>query len=37
MSFKHHFDQIIVNDDLTRACREAEAAIDKFVGLGLNQ
>src|SRR5258707_2239727 len=35
MSFKHHFDQIIVNDDLTRACREAEAAIDKFIGLGL--
>ena len=33
ISFKHHFDQIIVNDDLTKACREAEAAIDAFVGL----
>lgn len=35
ISFKHHFDQIIVNDDLTRACHEAEAAINKFIGLGL--
>ena len=35
ISFKHHFDQIIVNDDLNKACREAEEAIDRFVGLGL--
>ncbi|HEY4290722.1 MAG TPA: guanylate kinase [Puia sp.] len=33
ISFKHHFDQIIVNDDLNKACREAEEAIDRFVGL----
>ncbi|WP_431212512.1 guanylate kinase [Puia sp. P3] len=33
LSFKHHFDQIIVNDDLNKACKEAEAAIDAFVGL----
>jgi len=31
ISFKHHFDQIIVNDDLTRACREAEKAILEFL------
>ena len=36
ISFKHHFDQIIVNDDLNKACREAEEAIDRFVGLGRN-
>ena len=33
LSFKHHFDQVIVNDDLNKACKEAEAAIDAFVGL----
>src|SRR6201996_9361176 len=33
ISFKHHFDKIIVNDDLTKACKEAEIAIDNFVGL----
>ncbi|HEY6900677.1 MAG TPA: guanylate kinase [Puia sp.] len=33
ISFKHHFDQIIVNDDLNKACREAEEAIDRWVGL----
>ena len=31
ISFKHHFDQIIVNDDLTKACREAEKAIMEFL------
>ena len=30
ISFKHHFDKIIVNDDLTKACREAEKAILEF-------
>lgn len=35
ISFKHHFDQIIVNDDLKKACCEAEKAIDAFVHLGL--
>jgi guanylate kinase len=33
MSFKHHFDRIIVNDDLTKACFEAETAITRFLGL----
>ena len=32
ISFKHHFDKIIVNDDLRKACQEAEAAIKVFVG-----
>ena len=32
ISFKHHFDKIIVNDDLTKACREAEKAIMAFIG-----
>ncbi|HXB96120.1 MAG TPA: guanylate kinase [Puia sp.] len=32
ISFKHHFDLIIVNDDLTRACLEAESAIKSFLG-----
>jgi guanylate kinase len=32
ISFKHHFDKIIVNDDLRKACQEAEAAIKTFVG-----
>jgi guanylate kinase len=33
ISFKHHFDQIIVNDDLNKACREAEKAIMDFLGI----
>jgi guanylate kinase len=33
ISFKHHFDKIIVNDDLSRACHEAENAIKEFLGL----
>jgi guanylate kinase len=33
ISFKHHFDRIIVNDDLQKACREAESAIREFLGL----
>jgi guanylate kinase len=33
ISFKHHFDKIIVNDDLRKACQEAENAIKAFVGL----
>lgn len=32
ISFKHHFDKIIVNDDLRKACQEAEAVIKAFVG-----
>ena len=33
ISFKHHFNRIIVNDDLARACREAEAAVTRFLGI----
>jgi guanylate kinase len=33
MSFKHHFDRIIVNDNLEKACYEAEAAVTGFIGL----
>lgn len=33
ISFKHHFDQIIVNDDLDKACRAAEKAIMDFLGI----
>src|SRR6202046_3900224 len=33
ISFKHHFDRIIVNDDLSRACQEAENTIKEFLGL----
>jgi len=33
ISFKHHFDQIIVNDNLTKACHEAETAVNGFIGL----
>ncbi len=31
ISFKHHFNHIIVNDDLPRACREAESLILDFI------
>ncbi|HEY4337934.1 MAG TPA: guanylate kinase [Puia sp.] len=37
LSFKHHFDQIIVNDDLDRACLEAEEAVTKFAGIRMPQ
>jgi len=33
ISFKHHFDRIIVNDDLEKACFEAETAVTGFLGL----
>lgn len=33
ISFKHHFDKIIVNKDLETACREADAIIKEFLGL----
>ncbi len=32
ISFKHHFNKIIVNDDLTKACDEAEKIILAFIG-----
>jgi len=33
ISFKHHFDRIIVNEHLDHACREAEQAVKSFLGL----
>jgi len=33
ISFKHHFDRIIVNEKLEQACAEAEAAVTEFLGL----
>jgi len=33
ISFKHHFDRIIVNDHLEKACREADEAVKSFLGL----
>lgn len=33
ISFKQHFDRIIVNDDLSKACKEAETIIRSFIGL----
>lgn len=32
ISFKHHFNSEIVNDDLHKACQETEAVIKKFLG-----
>ena len=37
LSFKHHFDQIIVNDNLDKACLEAEKAVTTFLGLRMRQ
>ena len=31
ISFRHHFDAIIVNDDLNKACTEAENIVGKFL------
>ena len=31
ISFKHHFHKIIVNNDLTKACQEAETAVEAFL------
>jgi guanylate kinase len=31
ISFKHHFNHIIVNDDLPKACQEAESLILEFI------
>jgi len=31
ISFKHHFNKIIVNDELTKACNEAEKIIVAFI------
>ena len=31
LSFKDHFDKVIVNDDLKRACKEAEVIVGSFI------
>jgi len=31
ISFKHSFDKVIVNDELERACREAEESVNEFI------
>ena len=31
LSFKHSFNRIIINDDLTNACKETEEIIDDFL------
>ena len=33
ISFKHHFNKIIVNNELATACQEADAVIREFLGL----
>jgi guanylate kinase len=33
LSFKHHFNKIIVNDKLEDACRKSENAVREFLGL----
>jgi guanylate kinase len=32
ISFKHHFHKVIVNEDLGKACADAEAAVLEFIG-----
>jgi len=36
ISFKNHFNEVIVNDDLQKACFEAEQVIRRFLGEQLN-
>jgi|SRR5579871_846094 len=33
ISFKHHFDKVIINDNLGQACKEAETIICNFLSL----
>jgi guanylate kinase len=33
ISFKHHFDRIIVNENLGKACEEADQSVKSFLGL----
>lgn len=35
ISFKHHFDKVIVNDNLEKACGETEKAICNFLGIAI--
>jgi guanylate kinase len=37
IGFKSHFDQIIINDDLTTACREAEQIVGEFISRPLQE
>jgi guanylate kinase len=32
ISFKHHFNKIIINDDLSKACSAAEMIVEEFIG-----
>ena len=32
LSFKHHFNKVILNDDLEKACNETENVIKEFLG-----
>ncbi|RYZ21970.1 MAG: guanylate kinase [Chitinophagaceae bacterium] len=34
ISFKHHFNKVIVNENLEQACKDAEAAVLGFIGEG---
>jgi len=34
LSFKHHFNKIILNDNLQKACEETEKVIKSFLGEG---
>lgn len=34
MSFKQHFNKVIVNDQLEKACGEAEGAVKELLGIG---
>jgi guanylate kinase len=31
LSFKHHFNEIIINDQLDKACLEAEKIVENFI------
>src|SRR4051794_756436 len=33
ISFRHHFDAIIINDDLNKACTKAEKIVGEFLGV----
>ncbi len=33
ISFKHHFNEVIVNEDLDKACLQAETIIQRFLGM----
>ena len=37
ISFKSHFDKVIVNDELNKACAEAETLVNNFIGQALQE